>query len=381
MLENFVAQVGVKLVNANLSEIDPILQDRTDDYFDRTIGKPKAWKSINAAQLSRDIVQHVSGRIVFGENLVDDPAFFEPMGRYAMRLVGFGMLARRLNFWPVKNVMRFVCQRILKRDLAIVTRFVAEEVAKRRKMGPDTKKPFDSIQWAMEQDIPEDQKTPALIAERLAFATSGMINTPPGTVQTLFFDAAFYREYVEEIRTEIHEVLAADGNGWVETSIAKMKKLEAFVQESLRLSASLAPLTGWREVMRDEFRFDDGFALPKGTIMTFPTYYMRTDPNTFDEPDRFDPLRFEKLKEQNDGKEDLNSDAIRHRSLLFGYGRQGCPGRFYATRMMKLMTAVMISRYDIRFAGGDRATTPDSGDIEPFFHPDTSVELEFRARN
>ncbi|KAL4862292.1 hypothetical protein BDV12DRAFT_203196 [Aspergillus spectabilis] len=380
LLENFVAQVGVKLVNANLSEIDPILQGRTAEFFNKEIGSPKQWKRVNVSTIVHDVVKHVSGRIVFGENLVDNPAFFKPMGRYSTRLVGFGMFARRLNIWPLNRIMIYICSWILERDLAVVTRFVAEEVAKRQQQKPDSKKPFDCIQWAMEQDIPDSQKTPRLIAERLAYATSGMINTPPGTLMTLFFDAAYHRDFVDEIRTEIAEILAEDGNGWVETSISKMKKLEAFIQESLRVSPSLAPLTGWRQVMRDEFRFDDNLVLPKGSICTFPTYYMRNDPDTFEKPEKFDPLRFVKLKEEHGGKEDLNSDAIQHRSLLFGYGRQGCPGRFYATRMMKLIVGVMISRYDIRYAGGDREK-PVSWDIEPFFHPDTSIELEFRARD
>ncbi|KAL4883149.1 cytochrome P450 [Aspergillus karnatakaensis] len=374
LLENFVAQVGVKLVNANLSEIDPILQARTEELFDQQIGSPKEWKKANCFTLAHDSIKHVSGRIVFGENLVDRPDFKGPMGRYATRLVGFGMLARRLNFFPFNKIMIFITGLILEKDLAVVTRFVAEEVAKRQQLTDDSKKPFDCIQWAMEQDIPESEKTPRLIAERLAFATSGMINTPPGTMMTMFYDAAFHTDFVNEIREEMTQILAEDGNGWVESSIAKMKKLEAFVQESLRFSPSLGPLTCWRMVMCEKFKFDDDLTLPKDSIMTFPTYWMRNDPDTYDEPDKFDPMRFQRLRDASGGKEDLNSD---HR---FGYGRQGCPGRFYATRMMKLIIAVMIFRYDIRFAGGNPPAKPESYDIEPFFHPTWNVDLEFRVR-
>ncbi|KAL4943508.1 hypothetical protein BDV06DRAFT_211001 [Aspergillus oleicola] len=376
LLDNFVAQVASKLVNVYLSEIDPLLQSRTEHLLDRDIGAPKQWKSVNANKLSHDLVDHVSGRLVFGENLVDNTAFREPMTRYSHRLVAHGLLGRRFNIWPLSPLFARYLQWQLERDLAIVARFVGDEVSKRRQQqqqDPNGKKPFDCIQWAMEQDIPEHQKTPEAIAQRLAFATSGMISTPPGTLLSFFFDIASQKSFVDEIRTEIAQVLKEDGKGWVETSIAKMKKLESFCQESIRTSSSLAPLTGWRLVTSDSFRFDDSLTLPKGSIITFPTRHMRMSPDTFESPDNFDGHRFMKIKEEQGGKDDLASDG------KFGYGRQACPGRFYAQRMMKVIIGVMISRYDIRYAGGDRER-PESWDIEPFLIGDTTVDLELKVR-
>jgi hypothetical protein len=102
--------------------------------------------------------------------------------------------------------------------------------------GNKNKKPFDCIQRALEENVPDDQKRPERIAERLCYATAGMINTPPTTLMNLVFDAAAQGGCIEEIYNEVAGILAQDGNGWVDTSICKMKKLDSFVHESLRLS-------------------------------------------------------------------------------------------------------------------------------------------------
>ncbi|KAL4954055.1 hypothetical protein BDW69DRAFT_183890 [Aspergillus filifer] len=206
LLDNFVAQLSSKLVNVYLSEIDPLLQSRTEHLLDRDIGAPKQLKSINANKLSHDLVDHLSGRIVFGENLVDNTAFREPMTRYSHRLVAHGLLGRRFNIWPLSPLFARYLQWQLKQDLAIVARVVGDEVSKRRRQqqqDPNGKKPFDCIQWAMEQDIPEDQKTAEAIAQRLAFATSGMISTPPGTLLSFFFDVASQKSVVEKTKQTI----------------------------------------------------------------------------------------------------------------------------------------------------------------------------------
>ncbi|KAI9369055.1 cytochrome P450 [Aspergillus egyptiacus] len=392
LLDQSVAQVGSKLLNANLADMDPLLHGRTEQILDKKIGRPREWKRVKGCTLAQNMTKHVSGRIVFGENLVENDYFCEAMERYSLNIVSYAFLARRLNVWPLNKLVNAFLQRRLNRNLVIVTRFVAEEIDKRKKKleeNPDASPPLDCIQWALEQEPPGQQATPEVIAQRLARATSGLISTPPDTVLNLFFDAALHRDCVEEIRAEIKQVLAETGSGWGETSLSKMKKLDSFIQESVRLATSLAPLTGWRLVMGDSFRFSDTFTLPKGSIITFPTYYMRLDPNTYADPEKFDGLRFYKMKQEEEPADQKQTNltrsiiivrkATRHRSLLFGYGRQACPGRFYAIRMLKHMLGEMILRYDIRYAGGEQKK-PVAWDVEPFFVADETVELEFRAR-
>jgi cytochrome P450 len=63
----------------------------------------------------------------------------------------------------------------------------------------------------------------------------------------------------------------------------------------------------------------------------------------------------------------------------FGHGRQACPGRFFAVRLLKTVIAEIIMRYDLRFSAGIQ-TRPESLDWEPICPPDTSLILEFRSR-
>ncbi|KAL2795776.1 hypothetical protein BJX66DRAFT_301342 [Aspergillus keveii] len=127
-----------------------------------------------------------------------------------------------------------------------------------------------------------------------------MINTPPTTLMNLVFDAAAQGGCIEEIHNEVAGILAQDGNGWVDTSICKMKKLDSFVHESLRLSTFPVALTGWRVVIcNNGFDFGDGLVLPRGSSFTFPTLNMRLDSDTFEQAEVFDGLRFCRMQKNN----------------------------------------------------------------------------------
>ncbi|KAL3485747.1 hypothetical protein BJX62DRAFT_242624 [Aspergillus germanicus] len=186
-----VTQVAAKLVNTNLSEISPLAQARAEEFLDQQIGAPREWKKVNVHALAHDITKHISGRIVFGETLVHASTAIDP-------------------------------------DLRVIARFIAEEIARREQQEQqeqqqqqqeekeEERKVLDCIQWALEQDVPDDQKTPEMIAERLCYASAAMVCTSPDTVLNLVFDAAAaHGACVDEMQDEVATILAQDGNGWV----------------------------------------------------------------------------------------------------------------------------------------------------------------------
>ena len=48
------------------------------------------------------------------------------------------------------------------------------------------------------------------------------------------YNLAAYTQYIEPLREEVEEVVAAEG--WSKASLGKMRKLDSFLKESMRLA-------------------------------------------------------------------------------------------------------------------------------------------------
>ncbi|KAL2787036.1 cytochrome P450 [Aspergillus keveii] len=385
--DTFEVQVGSKLLNGNLIDIKPIVQTRTEQILERVIGRPKEWRRFNIRDLSVQVVKHVSGRIAFGEALADNPGFLDAMERYSLNVIPYALALRYFNLGPLRYPLLYLIHLRQRQTLAVATRYVTDLIAERQRREKehhltDDEKPVDCIQWSMDQDIPDAQKAPEAVAHRLLHISAALIDAPITSMMNVLADIISYArgDVLNDLRAEIVECLAEFDGAWTEASMAKMKKLDSFFQESFRMTSGLIPMTGWRLITADSFRFDDNLVLPRGSTIVFPTQCIQLDPNIYPNPGKFDYLRFYRMKEHTQSTDARTGKEVpRHDWLSFGHGRQACPGRFYSIRLLKTILGEMMLRYDIRYAGGDRPRPPQI-DLEPILAPDTRVELEFRVR-
>ncbi|KAL4956496.1 cytochrome P450 [Aspergillus filifer] len=385
-VDNVEIQITSKLLNGNLTTIKPLVQLHTEVILEREIGRPREWKRLHAQDLTDSVIKYITSRIVFGDALAGNEPFLHALERYVSMVIPLSLALRFVSLGPLKHAFMWLIHWANRRDLATATRYVVELINERRRTQASKKlsedeKPVDAIQWAMEQDIAEHLKKPEVIAHRILHQCSAIMQTPAVAMGHLLYDVASHPGCLDELREEITSCLAEDGgSGWTQNAMARMKKLDSFVQECFRMNSMVTPLTGWRVVTSDTFRFDDGLILPRGTLLTFPTIHVQNDPDIHPNPTKFDFLRFYRLKEEDRraGVPSFNRD-LKTEWLSFGYGRQACPGRFFAVRLLKTIVGELILRYDIRYAGGNRAR-PAVLDVEPITVPDRTVELEFRAR-
>lgn len=87
-----------------------------------------------------------------------------------------------------------------------------------------------------------------------------------------------------------------------------------------------------------------------------------SDNAVWDDAETFDPYRFYRLR-QNGGE-----NANRHQFvtlgkgvLSFGYGKHGCPGRFFAANEIKLLVVDIIRKFDVKTIGGERYENLEHG--------------------
>ncbi|KAM5539416.1 hypothetical protein V8D89_006868 [Ganoderma adspersum] len=114
--------------------------------------------------------------------------------------------------------------------------------------------------------------------------------------------------------------------------------MKATVKEALRWH-SVAPLLVPRTTVRDDVY--NGYFIPTGSIIMFNSWATFQNPEIYPEPEKFIPERFLK---SNDPCILENMDPT---TIVFGYGRRICPGRYLADAIMFLYISSVLHTFDI----------------------------------
>ncbi|KAF2261905.1 cytochrome P450, partial [Lojkania enalia] len=197
----------------------------------------------------------------------------------------------------------------------------------------------DAIQWLIDT-VPkrENWSTERLVGEIVAVWYAS-IHTLATSMAYALIDLYSHPEYIEPLRREVEGPLFKK----FQTTSEGLPEIDSFLKESTRLSYFESSFIR-RQALRD-YRFFDGTNVKKGSWVCVPYRSMLRDENTYPHALIFDGRRFLQLDHGNTPK----SSSLSHHSsdwLVWGSGRITCPGRFYATLVLKLVIAHMVRNYD-----------------------------------
>lgn len=102
------------------------------------------------------------------------------------------------------------------------------------------------------------------------------------------------------------------------------------------------------------------------------------DSNLWPEPDKFDGLRFSKLREQVGNDKKFQHTSTGTDNINFGHGIWACPGRFFASAEIKVILAYIITNYDLKLKPG--TGKPGSFHYGFAILPDSEAEIMFKRR-
>ncbi|KAK4182318.1 cytochrome P450 [Podospora australis] len=377
-LHNNIFQDTIKIkITQSLGAITESLAEETSLSLHQLIGDKAEWHELQVSKTVLDLTTRLSTRVFLGAHFSRDEKWLNLALAYTMTAF---QASQTLLKWPVllqraANMFLPICvgQRAM---LGSIRAMIEPEIAKRRKhlQGNHTEKQkgTDTLDWMDEiaQGRPFDLVLGQLQLNFVAIHTTSTLMTD------VLLDLCTFPEYVPKLREEVIEVLKE--NGWKKTAMYKLKRMDSFIKEVLRLRPQ-SMITA-RRMTTDDVIFSDGVQIPRGSSIMVPTIVAGVDPKVYPNPDRFDGERFFRMRtaEKDDPKAQLVTVSAEY--LGFGYGKHACPGRFLAAHEIKVALCHLLLKYEIKFLDGQEGKRPASLAWETAYMTDPSLKIMIRRR-
>lgn len=99
------------------------------------------------------------------------------------------------------------------------------------------------------------------------------------------------------------------------------------------------------------------------------------------DPEAFDPLRWLRLRDDPSNPENTHRYQFAttdNSSIHFGHGKFACPGRFFASQLIKMICAEILLHYEIRYPDGQGRPRNLSFDENIYPNPETVILIRRR---
>lgn len=177
------------------------------------------------------------------------------------------------------------------------------------------------------------------IADHMNFLMMAAHDTITSSATSLVMLLGRNPEWQEKLRTEIGELGLNDGGVLPYGQLDRLELTDMAFKEALRMIPPVPSLP--RRAIKD-FDFG-GYRIPAGSTVSVSVAYTHMMPELWNDPQRFDPLRF-------------LPEAVRARHkyawVPFGGGAHMCLGLHFATMQIRILMTQLLSRYRIELDAG-----------------------------
>ncbi|KAK4391928.1 cytochrome [Sesamum angolense] len=158
-----------------------------------------------------------------------------------------------------------------------------------------------------------------------------------------------------KIRDEISTVLK--GQRVTESNLYQLPYLQATVKETLRLHTPIPLLVPHMNLEEAKL---GGYTIPKESKVVVNAWWLANNPAWWKNPNEFRPERF--MEEEGGTEAAVAGGKVDFRFLPFGMGRRSCPGIILALPILGLVTAKLVSKFEIQAPPGvDKVDVSEKG--------------------
>lgn len=264
-------------------------------------------------ELFSNIMHRVTSRILVCKELCRKPEYIKASLDFSNSVFMNGVILSTIPLGPFRKFISWLGSFNHRRHLNKAMKLlipVIEERLRDLEQSPDGPKPVDALQWTIEQSSSDKkERTPTRLAHQVLQNLWAGSGAPGGMLTQMIYQVLWCPEYLEPMREEIRASVAE--HGWTDKMLNNIPKVDSFLRETNRLypngvSESLSrsnnqsvntnrSVTAARTVMDQPYQFHDGFTLPVGARIAFPSRAIMCDSDNFENPYEFDGFRFARL--------------------------------------------------------------------------------------
>jgi cytochrome P450 len=219
---------------------------------------------------------------------------------------------------------------------------LSEEIARCRRQADPTRIDVLSLLVAARDEAGAGMTEQELFDEMFTLLMAGSETTATSLVW-LFYHLLARADVMAKVRAERDREMGRDGRLSPE-HVQNLHYLDAVIKESARLTPVTTDVA---RILKQPKRIG-GLDLPAGAGVSAGIYLVHHRPDVWPDPERFDPERF------------IGARPDPYAFFPFGGGERRCIGAAYATYVMKIIIAHILSRLEMRLAPGYR--------MHPAFH-------------
>ncbi|TDZ46961.1 Cytochrome P450 monooxygenase tenB [Colletotrichum trifolii] len=380
-------------LNAVLENVCDAMNEELGVAFDKWFGTDPEWKEIDLFSCVRMVVAQAASRFTLGEPLCRNEEYLKTSLAVIDQLItnagACGASPRALR--PIVGALVNLPTHGKVRRLKKLFEPVWEERKRRLESGKDDPKNLDHLQimarWAR-TNRPEEFHSLDHMNKRLIAANFGSMHQTSIQVTNMLLnilESDPEHNTIAALRAESSRVLAEDGgSSWTKGKVNRMIRADSVARETLRLN-SFGGRALFRKVLVENFKTAEGVRLPRGTIISFLGQPAATDPETFDEPLKYDPFRFSRVREEaaarNEKAPAVSFVTTGPDYLPFGHGKSACPGRFLIDFELKMIMAHVLGHYDIEFPAEYNGKRPPNYWMTEALFPPDHVKIRIRKRS
>lgn len=322
--------------------------------------------SRKASALANDIV----AMAMFGGKCADRKAeFVLAYDRVSELVAGFFPL----DFFPSSRLVRRLStvERRLLRSYGRIQRIIASIVESRREAAAlaangDQEDLLGVLLRLQEEDSLAFPLTTEIIGAIMFDIFGGATTTLGSTVEWAISELLKKPEAMAKAQLELRNVLGASRGVITNTDLGGLSYLQMVIKEVLRLHPP-NPMLVPRESREDcEIM---GYHVPKGTKVHINAFAISRDPRYWDNPEAFNPERFENSNTDYKG--------THFEFTPFGAGRRQCPAILFGTSAVEIALANLLYHFDWVLADG---SNPDLLDMSETFGMGVRKKLELHLR-
>ncbi|RAH66074.1 putative cytochrome P450 [Aspergillus aculeatinus CBS 121060] len=341
-----------------------------------TAHKPQSgeWRAVPIFPMAKRLITAANALVFFGPEVSSDQVFLDAALEYPEHLMETAEALRLLPAW----VAPFAAPYLMRRHRALkilLDRLTPVVEARIRKTSSSTTSTTtapehaDCIQFFVNAAARKNQQH-EWPAQRIIQVLLGVwfasVHQPAMCLFYALDDLCLHPEFTSALRDEVVRAAMPQPTTITTTTTTTPQQpeinpnhlplLTSFLKESARLHPTDS--ISLRRKVLQPFTLADGTTLAKNDVACIPLQPILRDPDLYADPHTFNPYRFIIPQDPAKANEDTRNPTTRTTSSdftdadvtfpIWGLGKRACPGRYYASVLLKLVLAQILLRYEVK---------------------------------